>query len=268
MIEGREAWNHVIFSVFSFVISFLLVHVVINLFQVFYMHASGINFTSSFIHIHFLSGDQSIWDDSLILIVFGLPYLISLATGVLLLGWLAKGKKFGWRLRLFLIWVAVNAILKFVGGLVYAAFFYDGLGFAFHWMFSALPVRIGIMLLSVIVLISTSGRWTRQFFKASPTRLFFQDIILRYRLIWFSVLIPWATGCVIIMITFYPPLHRGVLVTLCSYMLAFVPMLKSLPLIEPVRLIKSEKKVFPSRFAWIFLIVLLFFLRFALRIEL
>ena len=267
MIVGREAFNFTLISTISFIVSFFLVHVVTNLFQVFYLHVNGVNFFSSLQRIRFLPGDQSIWDDSMILMVYGFPYFISLIVGVLLSGWLASGKKDDWRVRLFLIWLAIHAIMQFAAGVVYATFFYDGFGIAYHWLFSALAVRIAVTFLVLLVLFATGGQWMRQFLKASPTRLFFQKLELRYKFLWFSVLIPWVVGSAIILVMFYPPVNRDIFITLFCYLLIFVPMLKVLPLNESVRLVKSEKKVFPVRAAWIYIVLLLVLLRFVSRIE-
>lgn len=267
LLFGRESVHLILFSIVSFVVSFYAVHVLINLFQVIYLWANSVNFITSLQHVKFLPGDQSVWDETMIFVAFGLPYLASLIIGALVAGWLSSNKKMNWKLRLFFTWFSIHAIMQFAGGAAYATLFFDGFGIAFLWLFTIQPVRIGVTFFVLLLIFATAGRWMRLFFKASPSRGFFRDIGCRYKFLWYMVLIPWFLGSTVIMFFFYPPANRVIFIVLFCYLLLFRPMAGVLPLLDPVRLTKTEKKIFPFKWAALWIVVFLVVMRFVLRLQ-
>lgn len=267
LLVGADGIRYTLFSTISFVASFYLVHILITLFQVFYLRANGVNLTGSFQWIRFLPGDQGIWDETMIFIAYGMPYLVSVVAGGILSGWLAGEGRLDWRIRIFFTWLAIHAIMQFAGGAAYAALFYDGFGIAYLWLFSIQPVRIGVTFFVLLVLFATGSRWMRLFFKGSPSRVFFNELKYRYKFFWFAVLIPWLTGSTFIMLYLFPPANRAVFIQLFCYLLILGPMLKILPLVEPPRLVKSEKAVFQKTWMVVVVVIVLVAFRFLIRLE-
>lgn len=267
IIMGRQSVYFTLLSTFSFIVSFYIVQTLITLFQIVYLKGNGVNFVSTLQRIRFLPGDQDIWDETMIFIAYGLPYLISLILGGLLLGYLSKEKKLDWRVKHFLIWLSIHAIMQFAGGAAYATLFYDGFGVAYLWLFSVQHIRISVTFFILLILFATGSRWMWLFFRASPSRLFIGEPDLRHKYIWYAVLIPWSVSSVVIMLFFYPPANKIVFIMLFCYLLIINPMLRVLPLMDPGRLVRSNKVAFSKGWIAVVLVAILILLRFVVRFE-
>lgn len=246
-----------LFSTCIFVCSALLMQFLLNLFTAFLLQINSVSFRYSLFAIRYLSESGSNWSTDQIYLVYGSGPLMLTLAGIALLFALKDIPSAGWKIRLVITWMAFFMVNALPCSLLAGVFFYDGFGMAFQWMANSIIVRGIIALAVLLMLLLLSPLWQWLFLKTSYTAAFLgnvdnQKIFLRN--IYFK---PWIYGLLILLLFNWPFTNYSWRVFLLSLGYVAIPFRSQKIKHLNVRINKSDKNIFTTRYQVIYFGVVL-----------
>lgn len=244
------------FSVFCFAFTFILIKASSFLILTGLLRYIGINHIYSIFNIYYLPGDESVWNDGKLLIVYGIPNLAFLGLGMYLTGLTVRIRKLNWIFRLVLAWLAFNFVVFFISELIAAIFFYKGFGIALQWVISHFYFRLTVILVAITGLVFWTKRFSLMFLRCSPSRIFNDDhSLMKTWLIW-MMLIPVFIGSVYLIVVFLFNYKMSLITMFLSSMIILPLIFRSVNYLHDVRVFISSREIpgffFTTGLLWIF----------------
>jgi len=193
--------------------------------------------------------------------VFGFAYLFSTIIGAAVVIVFKKVHSIHWKLRMAMTWCAFFLCNSILAGIISGLLFFNNFGIVVQWMIGGLQL-MGIVAGGVLfMMIMTRPYWAYMFFKSTPSGIFMKDPKTRDVYIQNVFLKSWFFGSIVLMFFNWPMLNLFWPIFLLSLGIITVPLFKLPPLLEAIRIKKTEKNVFNSRRPFYFLIGLLVVVR-------
>jgi hypothetical protein len=250
-----------LFSSFIFVFAALLIQFLLTLYTALVLKFYSITFQYSLFTIIFLSESSTAWTaDQIYFVFFSGPVLLSLI-GLFLLFVLKRSAYLNWKTKLTLTWTAFLMVNTFPASIVAGVFFFEGFGMAFQWMIASYPVRGIIAFFTLSAMVLFSHFWWRLFIRASYSSEFLEhgeNQWIFIRAVYFK---PWIFGFIILMLFNWPYdnfFWRTFL--LCMGFLSVALIDRRTRMFRKPKIMKSDKKIFSSRYQYFYFLLALILL--------
>jgi len=178
-------------STYYFVITALIIRFLTGLQIALLLKFYRIYFTYSPFGVMLEKGGRGNWEDSKIILVFGLGPFLATAIGLIMVRSLKKSRSMNWKTRLFFTWFAFLLVHQLPFNMLAGAFFYDGFGYAFTNMILWKYARILLALFAVGISIYFRAEWLALFLKTAPSHRF---IVYMQRYLRRIFTYPWLIG--------------------------------------------------------------------------
>jgi len=265
----QQFYRLMIISSFVFVVSALFLRIITNLQTTVLLNYFDIKFQYRPYGIIFHSIGGTNWNDTRIMIVYGLGSMVFFVLGLILLRFTMAFKSFGFLSRLVMTWMSFLLILILPMGMISGSIIYDGFGVAYTWLFDNVLVRLMVALVVFVLTLLTRPFWLTLFLKtAFSTEIIDQheerkDYIIRV------LKVPYIAGTLIILPFVVMGQYWSWLVYLIGLGFIIFPVLNPQFPIDKPRITRTAGPVLNSRYAVIFMIMLIlwFFSASFIRIE-
>ncbi len=146
-------------------ITFLLVRVGDTLVLSAFLRLNDINHSFSFFYVEYGYAPRNNWTEGKLIFIHSVPYLLYVISGIYLPHYFRYSH---YLVQLTINWISFHLILLVMAGLASGLFLYSGPGVALTWFFVNMPVRIiGVLVMLILIFISV-GRFAWYFMNSIP----------------------------------------------------------------------------------------------------
>lgn len=189
-LSSKALLHLLIFSAFTFVLVILFVRFLTTILETGLLSLFNIKFIFSPFSVLFAYTETGNWNVNKILAAFGGIPLLLFVFG---LGSLYIKTSY-WKVNLALTWMAFILVNSLPLNLLAGAFLFQGFGIACQWLLPQLPLRIGLAIPVLALMLWSRPFWIQRFMRCAYSREFQSEEKRRKRFITYAVILPWYAG--------------------------------------------------------------------------
>lgn len=242
-----------------FILTYILVYLIYWLTEMFMASLYGLDSILYYYDLKF-NDYSSLWSRFNILVITGIPPIISLSVGLILHRVVFKNKRFNSLQKLFILWWSLHSISHFFGAFAAGVVTDEGFGYVAAWMYMNTAFKFMFSLISLFML-GVVGYFSKQLFLETSNSVNRIKSENQIAFIFTQALIPWFLGTALILLTRIPknfdyPYETFILLSMAF---AVIPAFFKESVQPKLNLLKLKKK---TRIHFGYIIMLLAFLAF------
>lgn len=259
---------YIVNSTVIFITTYIIVYLLYWLTEMFMASLYGLDSILYFYDLKF-NDYSSLWSRFNILVITGIPPVVSLAVGLILHRITFQNTRFNPLQKLFILWWALHSISHFFGAFASGVVTNEGFGYVAAWMYMNTAFKFMFSLISLFFL-GVVGYYSKQMFLETSNSVNRIKSENQVAFIFTQALIPWFLGTVLILLTRIPKNFDYPYETLILISMAFavIPAFFKLNVKPKLNMLKLKKKTRINYGYVITVIALLAFYRIVLDIGL
>jgi len=246
-----------------FVFSFLAYRFIINGFTAILIGAQSLKFRYRLFDYSFETVDGEKWPIEIIMLVFGLSFVVLTILGIVLAKKARHIHNVKWKFRLIMAWAAFLCVNSIPAAIIAGINSMNSFGILFHWLVPDILIRILIGLGAFMTMFLSRNYWIFLFLKASPSSIFLTEDEPMKMYVQHVLCKSWLFGFLVLLLFNWPLFDLFWPVFLLSLGFIARPFSSNNILHEDIYVRKSNKKVFSSQNSIYYLIGLLVLIRIA-----